>query len=85
MAAILALPGHEALYGARHVIPLGRGDAPEDVAAGLFAALRLMDDQGARTIFAEAVAPTGVGLAVMNRLGRAAAFHVVHVDDQETR
>ena len=84
-AAILALPGHEALYGARHVIPLGRGDAPEDVAAGLFAALRLMDDQGARTIFAEAVAPTGVGLAVMNRLGRAAAFHVVHVDDQETR
>ena len=84
-AAILALPGHEALYGARHVIPLGRGDAPEDVAAGLFAALRLMDDQGARTIFAEAVAPTGVGLAVMNRLGRAAAFHVVHVDDQESR
>ena len=78
-AAILALPGHEALYGDRHVIELGRSDSPESVAAGLFAALRRLDDENVKYIFSEAVDAQGVGLAVMNRLGRAAAFHIVPV------
>ncbi len=78
-AAILALPGHEALYGSRHVIELGQGDSAESVAAGLFAALRRLDDENVKYIFSEAVDAQGVGLAVMNRLGRAAAFHIVNV------
>ena len=78
-AAILALPGHEALYGARHVLPLGEGDSAERVAAGLFTALRRLDDEQARVILSEAVDAEGVGLAVMNRLGRAAAFRIVKV------
>ena len=78
-AAILALPGHEALYGDRHVIELGRTDSPESVAAGLFAALRRLDDENVKYIFSEAIDAEGVGLAVMNRLGRAAAFHIVPV------
>lgn len=78
-AAILALPGHEAFYGDRHVIELGRGDSAESVAAGLFAALRRLDDEQVKYIFSEAVDAEGVGLAVMNRLGRAAAFHIVNV------
>ena len=43
----------------------------------LFAALRQLDEDGMETIYAEDVPTTGVGLAVMNRLMRAAAFRVV--------
>ena len=78
-AAILARPGHEAFYGRRRVVALGSADTPESVAAHLFAVLRQMDDEQVRFIFSEAVDASGVGLAVMNRLGRAAAFHIVNV------
>ncbi len=78
-AAILALPGHEKRYGVRRVYPLGSTGTVEGVAAGLFAALRLLDDEGVEHIFSEAVPADGLGLAVMNRLGRAAAFHIVNV------
>lgn len=64
-------------YGARNVRALG--DAPEDVAANLFAALREMDKAGVQRIFAEAVDSSGLGLAVMNRMGRAAAFDIIEV------
>ena len=36
-------------------------------------------DRGADVLFSEAVEARGLGLAVMNRLGRAAAFHIVEV------
>ncbi len=78
-AAILALPGHEGLYGVRRVYPLGTDGSVESAAAGLFAALRLLDDEKAAHIFSEAVPADGLGLAVMNRLGRAAAFHIINV------
>ena len=78
-AAILALPGHEGLYGVRRVYPLGEDGSVKSAAAGLFAALRLLDDEKAAHIFSEAVPTDGLGLAVMNRLGRAAAFHIVNV------
>ena len=32
-------------------------------------------------IFSEVVPPVGVGLAVMNRLGRAAAFHSLSAEE----
>ena len=79
-AAILALPGHEALYAPRRDVLLGRSDTTEAVASGLFAALRALDDEGDTVVFAEAVQAEGLGLAVMNRLGRAAAFRIVRVD-----
>ncbi|MBR4443659.1 MAG: threonylcarbamoyl-AMP synthase [Clostridia bacterium] len=64
-AAILALPGHEALYGARRVFPLGAADTAESVAAALFALLRRLDDERVKHIFSEAVDASGVGLAVI--------------------
>ena len=74
---ILALDGHVRLYGDRLVYPLG---ADADTAAQrLFAALRDMDEQGVQTIFSESVDTSGIGLAVMNRLGRAAAFNIIEV------
>lgn len=74
---ILALEGHIPAYGNRRALSLG-ADA-EGMAHALFDALRQADDLGADILFSEAVPADGVGLAVMNRLGRAAAFHIIEV------
>ena len=49
------------------------------VAHRLFDTLRRLDQEGMETIYSEVVPPEGVGLAVMNRLGRAAAFRKITV------
>ncbi|MGI6174285.1 MAG: L-threonylcarbamoyladenylate synthase [Christensenellales bacterium] len=72
---ILSLRAHLPLYGGRNAFDLGL-DA-KDMANTLFAALRRMDSLGADAIFSEAVDEDGVGLAVMNRLDRAASFHII--------
>ncbi len=74
---ILALDGHRALYGTRRIHSLGE-DA-QGMAHAVFAALRDADGLHADLIFSESVEAEGIGLAVMNRLGRAAAFHIVEV------
>ena len=48
-----------------------------EVAHRLFDILRKLDQEGMETIYSEVIPPEGVGLAVMNRLGRAAAFRTV--------
>ncbi len=58
-------------YGARH------DDAAQ--ARQVFEALRIADDRGARIVYASCPRSEGVGLAVYNRLLRAAAFRVVNV------
>ena len=52
----------------------GGRDRPQDLAASLFTSLRRLDDAGATLILCEGVPPEGLGLAVMNRLLRAADF-----------
>ncbi len=77
---ILALKDHISLYAGRRVYSLG-GNADE-MARSLFDALREMDNEGVSTIFSEAVEAEDIGLAVMNRLGRAAAFHIVNAGEE---
>jgi len=48
------------------------GGSVSDYAHGLFAALRDLDSLGVEVIIAEGVAEEGVGVAVMDRLRRAA-------------
>lgn len=60
---------------------LGGLDHPETVAHRLFETLRRLDEEHMDVIFSEVVPPEGVGLAVMNRLGRAAAFRSVQAGD----
>jgi L-threonylcarbamoyladenylate synthase len=74
-ALILALEENVPRYGNRRVLSLGRDEGA--MAARLFHALREADHLGAEHIFCECVEPEGVGLAVMNRLLRAAAFNVI--------
>lgn len=58
---------------------LSAGNTPEEYAHNLFAALRKADDFGFTQVYAEGLDLSGMGLAVMNRVERAAGFHVINV------
>ena len=75
--AILGFDGHD--FGARTRISLGHAGSAQDAASRLFAALRELDERGETLALCEAVDTAGIGLAVMNRMGRAAAFDIEHV------
>ena len=51
--------------------------SPSEIAHRLFDILRKLDEEGMEAVFSEVVPPEGMGLAVMNRLGRAAAFRTI--------
>jgi len=66
-------------YTEGQVICLGSRKKPETLAANLFSALRKFDEMGVDIVFAEWVEEKDEGLAVMNRMLRAAGFHVIEV------
>ena len=57
----------------------GREHEPETQAAGLFDALRELDSEGAQTVYARCPEKEGMGLAVYNRMMRAAGFQVIEL------
>lgn len=79
-AVILTVRERCADYAPRACQPWGALGNATLAASQLFAALRAVDDAGFECVFAEAVEADGVGLAVMNRLCRAAGFHIVQAD-----
>lgn len=76
---ILACAESADMFSSGQVLVAGRRAEPATVAARLFAALRRFDELGVDVILAEGVEPQGVGLAVMNRLRRAAGNRVERV------
>ena len=62
-----------------HAETLTFGDSGEQIAHNLFAKLRECDDMGAETVLVRSPEMDGVGLAVYNRLLRAAAFEVIEL------
>jgi L-threonylcarbamoyladenylate synthase len=60
-----------AVYGSRY--------KPEDIAANLYTALRYFDDTPVDSIFAEGMEEEGIGLAVMNRMRKAAGYRIIKV------
>ncbi len=64
-------------------VSYGSGDYPETLAHNLFDKLRGLDDE-TLTVFAHSPKKYGVGLAVYNRLIRAAGFEVIDLDDNRT-
>lgn len=74
---VLCLEGRRGLYPGLTV--LSAGNTPEDYAHNLFAALRHADEIGCTQVYAEGLSLEGVGLAVMNRVERAAGFHVIQL------
>ena len=75
--AILGFDEHD--FGSRTRLSLGHITCPQEAAARLFGALRELDERGETLALCEAVDMAGIGLAVMNRMGRAAAFDIEHV------
>lgn len=61
------------------VILAGRRSQPETVAAALYAALRRFDETDVDLILAQGIDDRGVGLAVMNRLRKAAGGQIIKV------
>ncbi len=59
---------------------IGSQADPSEVAHRLFDTLRCLDAERMAVIFSEVMPPEGVGLAVMNRLGRAAAFRTIQAE-----
>ena len=66
-------------YGTRVFYAWGSAACPQSVAHSLFAALRMADRMGVDLVLCHSVHTDGVGLAVMNRLLRAAGFDVEDV------
>ena len=66
-------------YQGAHVISIGSAHRLDQGASNLFAVLREFDQIGVDVIFAEAFAEDEMGLALMNRLKKAAGFNIVDV------
>lgn len=77
-AAALCYEGEESALQVR-AFPCGRRNDPASQARHLFDALRALDEAGVKTAYARCPEKSGVGLAVYNRLLRAAAFEIVDV------
>lgn len=75
-AVALCFDGEEALLKIPF-LTYGRRDDANEQAHRLFEALRRLDDEGFRIAYTACPATDGVGLAVYNRLLRAAGFEVV--------
>ncbi len=76
--AALVFDGEEALVNCV-TLPFGAEDDSLGQAEHLFDDLRRADELGVSDIYVRCPSAEGVGLAVMNRLGRAAAFHIIEV------
>jgi len=60
-----------------HLEVLGSRSEPAEIASHIFAALRMCDQAGAQVILMEGIPLSGMGLAVMNRLYRAAGNRII--------
>ncbi|MCX8129571.1 MAG: L-threonylcarbamoyladenylate synthase [Clostridia bacterium] len=63
------------------IISVGDRTNPETIASSLFKALRTFDEKGVDVILAEAVDKSGIGMAIMNRLNKAAGYKIIHADN----
>ena len=63
----------------RPVISLGPAADQGEQARRLFDALRAMDGTDVKRIWAQCPGDGGIGLAVANRLNKAAGFHIIEV------
>lgn len=78
------LPLYQAEAGdALLLIPLGARSRPEEIAHGLFAALRHLDECGLSHVYSETFDEGPLGTAIMNRLRKAAAFDLTDLSEPQ--
>ncbi|MDD3394669.1 MAG: L-threonylcarbamoyladenylate synthase [Anaerotignum sp.] len=71
---VMATDGTKAQYQADVVLSLGNKNKPEEIGANLFKHLRKFDYLGVDTVYSEVFSEKGEGLAIMNRLNKAAGY-----------
>ena len=71
------------LYAGCDPLSYGQEANVDTLSAGLFAALRELDDPAIHQVYARCPVGSGVAYAVQNRLKKAAAFHIVDAEVEE--
>ena len=77
---VLCFEEELSLYADCHPLSYGREADVSTLSAGLFAALRELDDPAIRRVYARCPLGGGVAYAVQNRLKKAAAFHIIDAE-----
>jgi len=67
-------------YKGYEAVSMGDRNHPETIAARLFSLLREFDEKEVDVILAESVDESGVGLAIMNRMIKAAGYDIIKAD-----
>ena len=76
---VLASEENNKKYISKDIITLGSIKDLSKVAQNLFEALRSFDDKGVDIILSEAFEEKGLGIAVMNRLKKAAGYDIINI------
>ena len=71
------------LYEGCNPLSYGQEADVNTLSAGLFAALRELDDASIHQVYARCPVGGGVAYAVQNRLKKAAAFHIVDAEEEQ--
>ncbi|MBR6401009.1 MAG: threonylcarbamoyl-AMP synthase [Firmicutes bacterium] len=67
-------------YNTENVLVIGSRRHPETIAANLFKMLRKCDYYGYKLVFVEGFPESEIGLAIMNRLKKAAGYNIIELD-----
>ncbi|WP_405726328.1 L-threonylcarbamoyladenylate synthase [Anaerotignum sp.] len=79
---VMATEETKDLYKADIVLSLGSRERPEQIGANLFKFLRKFDFLGAERVYSEVFSEEGEGLAIMNRLNKAAGYQTIDLDER---
>lgn len=77
---VLCFQEELSLYQDCAPLAYGREEDVASLSAGLFAALRELDDPAVHQVYARCPAGGGIAYAVQNRLKKAAAFHIIDAE-----
>lgn len=80
---VLCFEEEKELYQDCDPLAYGREDTVETLSAGLFAALRELDEAGVSRVYARCPVGGGVAYAVQNRLKKAAAFQIIDAEKEQ--
>ena len=80
---VLATEQTRAAYRADVVLSVGSREKEESIARHLFQVLREFDEAGVDVIYSECFEEGPLGMAIMNRLRKAAGYRVIEVEEGE--
>jgi len=76
---VICFDEYLSLFPEQRVMDLGRAQDKEEQARHIFDALRAFDHTDVTAIWAQCPDTAGIGLAIANRLNKAAGFHIIEV------